>query len=65
MIWLHFFTRRTIMFIMGPRQGGFGIQIQVELPVPYEATTCPRIALLCLPGVSISMVSKIDRHMDR
>ena len=30
-----------------------------------EATTCPRIALLCLPEVQISMVSKIDHHIDR
>ena len=30
-----------------------------------EATTCPRIALLCLPEVSISMVIKIDHHIDR
>ena len=62
---LHFFTLRLNLFVVLPRQGGFGILIRVELPVPYEATTCPRIALLCLSEVSTSMVSKIDYHMDR
>lgn len=62
---LHFFTVRLTLFVVLPRQGEFGILIRVELPVPYEATTCPRIALLCLSEVSTSTVIKIDYHMDR
>ena len=50
---------------MLPRQGGFGILIRVELPVPYEATTCPRITLLRFSEVYIIVVNTIDHYMVR
>ena len=65
MIYLRFFPLLFIDFIMLPRQGGFGIQIRVELPCPYEATTCPRIALLRFSEVNTIIVSTIDHYMDR
>jgi hypothetical protein len=60
-----FFTVPTIINVTLPLQGGFGIQIRVELPCAYEATTCPRIALLRFYEVYIIVAITFDHYMDR
>ena len=60
-----FFTVATIINVMLPRQGGSESKSELNCRCPYEATTCPRTALLRLSEVYIIVVSKIDHYMDR